>query len=455
MDPFRTVALNEVLRPGAGLTELGQEAARALTAAEPPGAQSVCVFESSTGGLIQAALRASPGAFSTCGAVASNMQEAGAALGLETLSACRPANGEEYKESMRTLTQSMAKLKRREMGATWCLCESGACGPIFPFPEISQGFTAIFVSGPIERGLVVESNHNDREVNMWGFAKLALDLLAECVKEAKDAQAPCQESDETLLDAKEDLYGGVNVVAKPGPVRVFAAELQTRMKEWKDAGKKGLWLKIPVEAAACVGPAAAQGFLFHHTKPEYVLLTQWLPKTPSPLPGYGFTQVGVGGVVVNSKGEVLMVQEKVNPWPKFQGSWKLPGGMAKPDESFAETALREIEEETGVTGDLLGLVSLRHSHGERFGQNDIYVLVKLKAKNESITMDTEELIGAKWMSEEEMKSRLANESDSSLDGKVSQNNLKVIQSALHGPLIEGTPLAKPNGGKESMLYTAK
>ena len=34
---------------------------------------------------------------------------------------------------------------------------------------------------------------------------------------------------------------------------------------------------------------------------------------------YGFTQIGVGGVVVNTKGEVLMVQERVSPLAQYQG----------------------------------------------------------------------------------------------------------------------------------------
>ena len=38
----------------------------------------------------------------------------------------------------------------------------------------------------------------------------------------------------------------------------------------------------------------AAGFAFHHAKPGYVLLTRWLPTDqPSPLPRYGFTQIGV------------------------------------------------------------------------------------------------------------------------------------------------------------------
>ena len=58
---------------------------------------------------------------------------------------------------------------------------------------------------------------------------------------------------------------------------------------------------------------------------------------PSPLPKYAFTQIGVGGVVVNGHGEVLMVQEKVSPLPIYQGTWKLPGGLADPGEDFAQT----------------------------------------------------------------------------------------------------------------------
>jgi diadenosine hexaphosphate hydrolase (ATP-forming) len=50
------------------------------------------------------------------------------------------------------------------------------------------------------------------------------------------------------------------------------------------------------------------------------------------------------------------------------GCWTLPKGKVEPDESPAQTALREIEEETGIAGrvrDLLGTVCYRH--GEALG----------------------------------------------------------------------------------------
>ncbi|CAL1148704.1 unnamed protein product [Cladocopium goreaui] len=430
---FRTVLLNSERLGSVSLTELGQEAAAALKAA----GQTVSVFESTTAGLVQASLQSQPGAssFTTCGAVSYSKQKAHAVLGGEVLlPSAKPENGEGYKDSKRTWTETLARLKRKEVGSTWCLCESGACGPTFTFPEITTGFTAIFVSGPIERGVFLESGHNDREANMWSYTKAALQLLADCVKDAQAQQAQqAQEMPKApLLTAKEDRYGGVEAVAEVGPVGAFDAELRQGLQGWKSAGKKGIWLKIPLPAAACVGSAVAQGFRFHHAQEDYVMMTQWLPDSPSPLPRYAFTQVGVGGIVVNSKDEILLVQERVSP---------------------AETVLREVQEETGIKGELDGVVSLRHSHNFRFGQDDIFVSVKVKATTESICIDPNELRDARWMSEAEIKELLADSTASSLDGKVPSNQWKVIEKALHGSMIEGTALPNSRGGKMSMLYT--
>mmetsp|Transcript_40657 Transcript_40657/g.83085 ORF Transcript_40657/g.83085 Transcript_40657/m.83085 type:complete len:463 (-) Transcript_40657:132-1520(-) len=451
---FRTVLLNSERLGSVSLTELGQEAAAALKAA----GQTVSVFESTTAGLVQASLQSQPGAssFTTCGAVSYSKQKAHAVLGGEVLlPSAKPENGEGYKDSKRTWTETLARLKRKEVGSTWCLCESGACGPTFTFPEITTGFTAIFVSGPIERGVFLESGHNDREANMWSYTKAALQLLADCVKDAQAQQAQqAQEMPKApLLTAKEDRYGGVEAVAEVGPVGAFDAELRQGLQGWKSAGKKGIWLKIPLPAAACVGSAVAQGFRFHHAQEDYVMMTQWLPDSPSPLPRYAFTQVGVGGIVVNSKDEILLVQERVSPVPQFEGCWKLPGGLADPGEDFAETVLREVQEETGIKGELDGVVSLRHSHNFRFGQDDMFVSVKVKATTESICIDPNELRDARWMSEAEIKELLADSTASSLDGKVPSNQWKVIEKALHGSMIEGTALPNSRGGKMSMLYT--
>ena len=49
-----------------------------------------------------------------------------------------------------------------------------------------------------------------------------------------------------------------------------------------------------------------------------------------------------GGLVYNSKGEVLFIFRN--------GKWDLPKGGTEKNETMEETAIREVEEETGVTG---------------------------------------------------------------------------------------------------------
>merc|ERR1712232_313126 len=142
------------------------------------------------------------------------------------------------------------------------------------------------------------------------------------------------------------------------------------------------------------------------------------------------------------------VQERIAAMPQFQGSWKLPGGLADPGEDFMTTVQREVLEETGIACSLLGVVSLRHTHGVRFNQGDIYVLVKMLAENDVITMDTYELQAAEWMSRERIESLVVGGSDP-LDGKVSANNWKMINNALTGCLIAGTELAARPGMKPS------
>jgi 8-oxo-dGTP diphosphatase len=45
--------------------------------------------------------------------------------------------------------------------------------------------------------------------------------------------------------------------------------------------------------------------------------------------------------------EVLLIERK---HPPFEGMWALPGGFLDMDETLEEAALRELQEETGITG---------------------------------------------------------------------------------------------------------
>ncbi|MGB0671843.1 MAG: NUDIX hydrolase, partial [Rhodospirillales bacterium] len=65
-------------------------------------------------------------------------------------------------------------------------------------------------------------------------------------------------------------------------------------------------------------------------------------------------RIGVGAIVWKDD-QVLLVRRAKEPGA---GTWSLPGGSQEWGETLAETAIREVHEETGVTIRLLGLVDV-------------------------------------------------------------------------------------------------
>lgn len=147
--------------------------------------ETVAVSESSTGGLISAALLSVPGASGYflgggviyTGAARSALLELPADLPAETRSASEP------------YAALCARRIREKLGASWGLAETGASGPTGNRYGDAAGHCCLAVSGPVERVKTLETGSDNREANMWLFAQSALDLLAEAIDSAS-ADAP-------------------------------------------------------------------------------------------------------------------------------------------------------------------------------------------------------------------------------------------------------------------------
>lgn len=139
---------------------------------------TVAVAESSTGGLIAAALLAVPGAsaYFTGGGVIYT-HKARQAL-LETQLEDHPG----MRPSTEPYALLMAETMRARLGATWGLGETGASGPSGNRYGDPPGHSCIAVAGPRKRSITLETGRSEREDNMWRFARAALDLLEEVVR---------------------------------------------------------------------------------------------------------------------------------------------------------------------------------------------------------------------------------------------------------------------------------
>ncbi len=63
---------------------------------------------------------------------------------------------------------------------------------------------------------------------------------------------------------------------------------------------------------------------------------------------------------VNGQRSLLLIRRGGHP---FLGCWALPGGFAEPGETIEQTAQRELEEETGVTGIALRMIGVYSAPG--------------------------------------------------------------------------------------------
>lgn len=113
-------------------------------------------------------------------------------------------------------------------------------------------------------------------------------------------------------------------------------------------------------------------------------------------------EISAGGVVyqkINNKIEFLMIQDRFS-------RWSLPKGHQEENETLEETALREIEEETGIIGkviDNLGEVSYKYFHPATGITEKFVYFYLVEAISGEIKAQLSEIKQAIWLPPEQLK----------------------------------------------------
>jgi PncC family amidohydrolase len=148
--------------------------AEAIAARLKQRGETIAIAESSTGGLISAALLAVPGAsaYFLGGGVIYTQQARRALLDIPDAALVgMRASTEEY-------ARLLARTAQQRFGSTWALSETGATGPTGNRYGDAAGHSCFAIVGPVERAETLETGNADRVANMRAFAAAALDLLA-------------------------------------------------------------------------------------------------------------------------------------------------------------------------------------------------------------------------------------------------------------------------------------
>lgn len=122
----------------------------------------------------------------------------------------------------------------------------------------------------------------------------------------------------------------------------------------------------------------------------------------------GNVWLGAAGLVVNSKGQWLVVKKR---YGGLHGKWSLPAGFVQGNETVDQAVLREVKEETGIDCRLMGMIGFRSGViREEISDNMAIFLLNALNEKQPITAQLSELYEAGWVSPAD----LSNEGEASV-----------------------------------------
>lgn len=148
--------------------------------------------------------------------------------------------------------------------------------------------------------------------------------------------------------------------------------------------------------------AAIKSLLHEIVKPEFhagILLNKDLPKLKKAFFKHFTVIIASGGLVMDTNKDILMIFRR--------GKWDLPKGKLDEGETLEDCAVREVEEETGLTNIKLGekLITTYHTYTE-FGKHILkeshWYKMQCETGQELVPQTEEDITDIKWVNQSDL-----------------------------------------------------
>jgi 8-oxo-dGTP pyrophosphatase MutT (NUDIX family) len=120
------------------------------------------------------------------------------------------------------------------------------------------------------------------------------------------------------------------------------------------------------------------------------------------------TITAAGGIVTNEQGNILLMYRR--------GKWDLPKGKVDEGEQIPDAAVREVEEETGLTnvelGEFIGITTHFYiHHNSEIEKETHWYAMKVSDEQRLVPQAEEDIEKLEWVSEHELAPYLTNTYD--------------------------------------------